>query len=229
MKTENWVTNFMWTPETETSRRWPTLTPSYVVTPTNVTRTYVDEAGVGRLSDATAAYDEGGFNYESRRRLTANTDGLDDPVTRRKFDWAGNVTEWTEYMLGPVARHVRGGSWATTAQAEMERTQTFSRNWFDEASDLGFRIAGVTSCNDGDGDGYGFPSSPGCPGTDYRDCNDADATIYPGAPEVNDGLDNQCPGDAGHGIIDETSGLSGFTNAVQYFTRVADAAQPAVI
>ncbi|MCP4592425.1 MAG: RHS repeat protein, partial [bacterium] len=59
----------------------------------NATRTYVDEATVGVLSDSTAKYDEGGFNYETRQRTSAGADGATDPVTQRKFDWAGNVTE----------------------------------------------------------------------------------------------------------------------------------------
>ena len=42
------------------------------------------------------------------------------------------------------------------------------------------------------------------------DCNDSDPSTYPGAPEINDGKDNQCPGGAGYGLIDETSGISGF-------------------
>ena len=32
----------------------------------------------------------------------------------------------------------------------------------------------------------------------------------PGSVEINDGLDNQCPGDLGYGLVDETSGNSGF-------------------
>jgi hypothetical protein len=47
---------------------------------------------------------------------------------------------------------------------------------------------------DHDGDGHAI-----CAG----DCNDSHAAIYPDAPELCDGLDNQCPGDAGHGLIDE--------------------------
>ena len=44
------------------------------------------------------------------------------------------------------------------------------------------------------------------------DCDDANASIYPGAPEINDGLDNQCSGDYGYGLVDESSGESGFHN-----------------
>ena len=44
------------------------------------------------------------------------------------------------------------------------------------------------------------------------DCSDQDDTIYPHAPEINDGADNQCPGEPAYGIVDEISGLSGFFN-----------------
>jgi hypothetical protein len=47
---------------------------------------------------------------------------------------------------------------------------------------------------------------------DLCDCAPADPQRYPGAAEVNDGSDNQCPGDPGHGLIDETSGLAAFRN-----------------
>lgn len=38
---------------------------------------------------------------------------------------------------------------------------------------------------------------------DYLDCDDNNTDIYPGAPEICDELDNQCPGDPGYGEIDE--------------------------
>jgi len=44
------------------------------------------------------------------------------------------------------------------------------------------------------------------------DCDDAVAATHPGASETNDGLDNQCPDEPGHGSVDETSGNSGFHN-----------------
>jgi RHS repeat-associated protein len=78
-----------------------------------VTRTVVDESSVGTLSDSTALFDEGGFNYESRQRLAAGSDGSNDPVMRRKFDFAGNVTE--ERSLGDsfVADRVIGTQYDT--------------------------------------------------------------------------------------------------------------------
>jgi hypothetical protein len=65
------------------------------------------------------------------------------------------------------------------------------------------------TCLDADGDDYGEPGGAGftCLGTD---CDDDDPFVYPGAPEVNDGDDNQCPGDSGYGVIDEITGVCGF-------------------
>ena len=57
----------------------------------------------------------------------------------------------------------------------------------------------VTDMADGDGDGFGI-----CAG----DCDDDDDTIYPGAPELCDGKDNDC-----NGIIDDVDADGdGFSN-----------------
>jgi hypothetical protein len=81
-------------------------------------------------------------------------------------------------------------------------------------------VATGSDCNDGDPnnwdscgtcvDGDGDSAFAGC--DRYLtivgpDCNDADAATFAGAPEVNDGIDNQCAvGETGYGLIDELSG-----------------------
>jgi C1A family cysteine protease/putative hemolysin len=53
-----------------------------------------------------------------------------------------------------------------------------------------------------DADGYGAPC----------DCDDGNPDTYPGAAEVNDGLDNQCIGDEGYTFVDEIPGGLVFQN-----------------
>jgi N-acetylneuraminic acid mutarotase len=70
---------------------------------------------------------------------------------------------------------------------------------------------------DEDGDGFGTPAETteaivrpdGFSGSP-DDCDDTNAAVFPGAREINDGLDNDCPGEPGFGLIDENSGESGF-------------------
>jgi hypothetical protein len=49
------------------------------------------------------------------------------------------------------------------------------------------------SCPDADGDGY-WAQGPGCPGPPYSDCDETDASIHPGGPEICDRKDNDCDG-----------------------------------
>jgi hypothetical protein len=45
------------------------------------------------------------------------------------------------------------------------------------------------------------------------DCDDMDPLRYPGSPEINDGLDQTCPGEVGFGSIDEIAPDAGFRSA----------------
>lgn len=102
-----------------------------------------------------------------------------------------------------------------SCQAETETCDGLD-NDCDELVDEGVL---TTYYRDEDGDAFGNPAlvvqdctAPAGFVADGSDCDDTIASIYPGAAETNDGLDNQCPGDAGHGIIDELSGPVAFTD-----------------
>lgn len=72
-------------------------------------------------------------------------------------------------------------------------------NGLDDDCDFQVDEGGATWCNDVDLDGYGDPNDvihacerpagyvPSC-----DDCNDGDLTVFPGAPELSDGQDNDC-------------------------------------
>ncbi len=59
------------------------------------------------------------------------------------------------------------------------------------------------SCTDADGDGYGdaISDTSGCPAGPAVDCDDGDADVYPGHPEVHDGKDNDCNGMYDDGVL----------------------------
>ena len=53
-------------------------------------------------------------------------------------------------------------------------------------------LDGDPDCTDGDADGDGVAG--------FSDCDDLDASVFPGAPEVCDGIDSNCDGDADNDI-----------------------------
>jgi hypothetical protein len=61
----------------------------------------------------------------------------------------------------------------------------------------GIGVKSTPQC-DFDADGDGFTSIGSCAGS-ADDCNDNNASVYPGAPDICDGLDNNCDGQVDEG------------------------------
>ncbi len=80
---------------------------------------------------------------------------------------------------------------------------------------------------DADGDGYGDPDHSvvaSIPPTGYvldnTDCNDEDASVFPSAPELCDGLDNDCDG-----AVDENLSCLGLASLTPELTEVTQGTQ----
>ncbi len=71
---------------------------------------------------------------------------------------------------------------------------SFALFFSDAAWSPGSRMSALAlgSCLDGDADGYGQPGDASCPAGGLTDCRDTNVTVYPGAPQLCDGINNDC-------------------------------------
>ncbi|MCO4770059.1 MAG: lamin tail domain-containing protein [Deltaproteobacteria bacterium] len=128
------------------------------------------------------------------------SDDLDDPRDL--------VLTWSSSVDGPLEE---GSADATGLASESFEDLTPGEHYLvltavDSRSGAGACGVAVTvlECVDADGDGV-----ENCDG----DCDDDEETVYPGAPEVADGLDNDCNGDIDDGTVltdDDGDGFAEF-------------------
>ena len=85
--------------------------------------------------------------------------------------------------------------YASESTAGLPATLPTGSNWEGNYS---FRIESCPECVDADGDGWGADV----------DCDDGDPTIFPGAPEVCDGVDNDCDADIDEGFDTDADGYT---------------------
>jgi len=106
---------------------------------------------------------------------------VDDPAETngQPETFVGTVTATgTAWTMTPTPGSILVGDELTALQRDSD----------GETSEAADNVV-VTTC-DADGDGFNDINLAGCPSP--VDCDDTDATVYPGAPELCDGLDNDC-------------------------------------
>lgn len=144
--------------------------------------------------------------YDDARGVTVLYGGYVGSYLGDTWEWDG--TTWNKRPIaGPAPRD------PFEVAYDLVRGRLVLFGGWDGSSNLGdtWEYSRCSpSYRDLDGDGFGTPEDssilcPAPPGyvANATDCNDSNAHAYPGAPEICDGADNQCPGDSGSGSIDE--------------------------
>jgi hypothetical protein len=176
-----------------------------------------DSAGDTPSDDSATPDDSATDDSGTNKGDDSGTDdsGTDDSGCA-KIDWYQDV-DTDGFGAGPATSACKapGADWVETAGdcddalAEVNPDATEICNTLDDDCDKAIddkddSVVAITWYEDGDGDGYGDPKGAtitSCAGAagyapeDAKhplDCNDGDGTIYPGAPELCDDLQQDC-------------------------------------
>ena len=125
----------------------------------------------------------------------------------RFIAWAGicehkSITQTCQLKLSKLTGELAIHDDDVELSAVFESTAT-PRVWFRDADADGFGAANLSQLSTGQPSGFVINNS---------DCNDSNNTVYPGATELHDSLDNNC-----NGTIDE-----GFTPTRYYLDQDGD-------
>jgi hypothetical protein len=116
---------------------------------------------------------------------------------------SGNIQfHWSDVYFGASSTHNYGAS-ATVGIENRVAAYTswyLSRSCNSSALSAGTATVFTAPCGDVDGDGF---DDLGCGGSD---CDDLEATVWPGATELCDGLDNDCDGASDFDVLGEVDG-----------------------
>ena len=158
-----------------------------------------------------------GSNGKSILEWTDNCNNERGFEIYRKSGSCSSSASWEKIKQAGISRETVTDGTATTGITYSYKIRAYCRSWglpyvygYSDWSNCDSIVVGGDNeqCADADGDGYYAES--GC-GTAV-DCNDNDATIYPGALEACDGADNDCDGSVDEGCEFEGITVSGSIN-----------------
>jgi hypothetical protein len=131
-------------------------------------------------TDGFTWHDAGGLITTGPYNSVISTD-FSSPIAGREA-WAGDLGGWrtVEVDLASLEGESVSLRWRFASDS-------FSGGvgWYVDDVVLDAPVYRCVTCTDTDDDGF-------CPAPDGDDCDDGDADVYPGAPQICDGLNNDC-------------------------------------